>query len=178
MIPRTLLNCRLALGVLIFVWSDVSSDQYLLSTVPFRPSVQSRVTAEKTDRFKIRLNSKENLSAFSETKISKIVLIQRNHVWMFIFLLKYCLSTACCFVSLSFHAPNFPSMSSLPCAECWTLLLQSKPVSCAAVLLVLISCICHCRLIATAQYVSSQMARCWLHVLAHGLRSAMFPPLT
>ena len=37
------------------------------------PSVQSRVTAEKTDRFKIRLNSKENLSAFSETKISKIV---------------------------------------------------------------------------------------------------------
>ena len=42
-------------------------------TVPFRPSVQSRVTAEKTDRFKIRLNSKENLSAFSETKISKIV---------------------------------------------------------------------------------------------------------
>ena len=38
------------------------------TTVPFRPSVQSRVTAEKTDRFKIRLNSKENLSAFSETK--------------------------------------------------------------------------------------------------------------
>ena len=42
-------------------------------TAPFRPSVQSRVTAEKTDRFKIHLNSKENLSDFSETKIFKIV---------------------------------------------------------------------------------------------------------
>ena len=44
-----------------------------LYTVPFRPSVQSHITAKKTDCFKTRLNSKENLSAFSETKISKIV---------------------------------------------------------------------------------------------------------
>ena len=46
---------------------------YIDITVPFRPSVQSRVTAEKTDRFKIHLDSKENLSDFSETKIFKIV---------------------------------------------------------------------------------------------------------
>ena len=43
------------------------------TTVPFRPSVQSHIMAEKFDCFKIRLNSKENLSAFSETKNSKIV---------------------------------------------------------------------------------------------------------
>jgi hypothetical protein len=43
------------------------------STVPFRPGVQSRVTAKKTDRFKMHHKSKENFSAFSESKFSKIV---------------------------------------------------------------------------------------------------------
>ena len=42
-------------------------------TVPFWPSVQSHIMAEKTDHFKIHLNSKENLLAFSETKSFKIV---------------------------------------------------------------------------------------------------------
>ena len=45
----------------------------LNTTVPFQPSVQSHIMAEKTDCFKIHLNSKENLSDFSETKIFKIV---------------------------------------------------------------------------------------------------------
>jgi len=37
------------------------------------PTVQSRVTAKKTGCFKIRLNSKDNFSAFSETEFPKIV---------------------------------------------------------------------------------------------------------
>ena len=36
-------------------------------TVPFSPSVQSHVMAEKSDHFKIHLNSKENLLAIWET---------------------------------------------------------------------------------------------------------------
>src|SRR5882762_1640731 len=44
-----------------------------LYTVPFRPGVQSRVTAKKMDRFKIHHKSKVRFSAFSESKFSEIV---------------------------------------------------------------------------------------------------------
>jgi hypothetical protein len=41
------------------------------TTVPFQPGVQSRITAEKKDHFKIHHKLKEIFSAFSETKIPK-----------------------------------------------------------------------------------------------------------
>jgi len=54
-------------------FSIISISYVKPNTVPFRPSVQSRVTAEKKTTFKICHKSKENLSAFSETEISKIM---------------------------------------------------------------------------------------------------------